>query len=130
MLMSAAWRDLSPKQHELYLYCKAQLFAEKQKPYGDESFTMNRSKWNLLYGLYNDGNEKGFYRDIDALIEHGFIICKSSGKATRTKSIYAYSDKWRKWGTSDFNVSPNEMNSSQLARYRKQQSNDDDDDET
>jgi hypothetical protein len=31
MLMSQAWHDLSLKQKELYLYCKAQYYGEKRE---------------------------------------------------------------------------------------------------
>lgn len=60
-------------------------------------FTMNRSKWCALYRLYEDENHKGFYRDMNALIEKGFIRCVQSGRTDRTKSVYAFSDAWQQW---------------------------------
>ena len=110
MLVSPAWQDLTANQQRLYLYCKAQYYAEKKKPNNDPlSFTMNQSKWSGLYKLYEKNNAKGFYRDLTALIEHGFIACVESGAATRTKSIYRYSSMWQKYQTPAFTISPSEM---------------------
>jgi len=103
ILLSEAWRALTPAQAKLYLYCKAQLYAEKNKPITidgetrDEYFTMNRHKWCRLYGLYKDNNREGFHRSMDALIEKGFVELIQSGKTNRTKNIYALSSKWQDW---------------------------------
>lgn len=118
MLLSAAWRSLTAHQQRLYLYCKAQLYAEKQKPNNDPlCFTMNQSKWAVLYGLYEKSNAKGFYRDMSALIEKGFLTCVECGAITRTKSIYRFSSMWQNYGTEAFTVSPSEMT---LAMQRKE----------
>ena len=118
MLLSNAWRALSAQQQRLYVYCKAQYYAEKHKPDGDSlCFTMNQSKWADLYGLYERSNAKGFYRDMTALIEHGFITCVSCGSTTRTKSIYRFSDMWQRFGTVDFEVSVQEI--TQAAAHRR-----------
>ena len=117
MLLSAAWRALTAQQQRLYLYCKAQYYGEKQKPNGNPlCFTMNQSKWAELYGLYEKSNAKGFYRDMSALIEKGFITCVECGAITRTKSIYRFSSMWQNYGTKTFTVSPSEMT---LAMQRK-----------
>ena len=119
MLISPAWLDLTPKQQVLYLYCKLQYYAEKRKPNNDpEQFTMNQNKWGVKYHLYKITNAKGFYRDMEALIEHGFIACVESGKATRTKSIYRYSSAWLDWGTERFLVPPADMTAGMLAKRR------------
>lgn len=118
MLLSNAWRAISAQQQRLYLYCKAQYYAEKHKPDGDNMcFTMNQSKWADLYGLYERSNAKGFYRDMSSLIEHGFITCVSCGSTTRTKSIYRFSDMWQRYGTADFEVSVQEI--TQAAAHRR-----------
>ena len=115
MILSKAWMDLTARQRLLYLYCKAQYYAEKVKPNNDkESFTMNQSKWCGLYGLYEKTNAKGFYRDMTALINHGFIACSECGAITRTKSIYRFSSMWQKYGTNAFVVSKQEMTRSML----------------
>lgn len=120
MLLSDAWKSLTAQQQRLYLYCKAQYYAEKQKPNGDSlCFTMNQSKWCSLYGLYKKTNAKGFYRDMSALIEKGFIICAECGAATRTKSIYRFSCMWQKYGTEHFTVSTTEMTLSMRRKERE-----------
>ena len=119
MLMSTAWQSLSKSQQVLYMYCKAQYYAEKKKPENNPLyFTMNKSKWNKLYNLYTNSNSAGFYRDIQELILKGFIICVESGAVTRTKSIYSYSNMWQKYGTKEFEVLPNQMT---LSMQRKTQ---------
>lgn len=117
MLLSPAWRDLTAQQQRLYLYCKSQYYAEKSKPNSDQlCFTMNRSKWMSLYGLYKIGNERSFYRDMTALIEHGFVVCVESGANTKTKSVYRYSSKWQQWGTKAFEISPADMTLSMMRK--------------
>ena len=103
MLMSEKWKALSKNAQVLYLYCKAQYYAEKRKPVPQERalseqeqrqcFTMNKAKWQNLYGIYS--NERQFYKDMNMLIENGFIELIENGKTTRTKSIYMLSNKWK-----------------------------------
>ena len=110
MLVSPAWRALTAQQQRLYMVCKAQYYADKQKPNDDaHCFTMNQSKWCGLYGLYKRSNARGFYRDMSALIENGFVVCVECGAITRTKPIYRFSSMWQKYGTAAFSVSPAEM---------------------
>jgi hypothetical protein len=120
MLMSEAWRELSAKQQQLYLYCKAQYYAEKKKPINDNntSFTMNQSKWHELYGLYSLYNKTSFYRDMTALIEKGFVRCLQCGAIMREKTIYEFSDKWQLYGTAGFKILPSEMTITMLRKYR------------
>lgn len=119
MLLSDAWKDLTAQQQRLYLYCKAQFYAEKQKPNGDSlCFTMNQSKWADLYGLYQRNNAAGFYRDMSALIKHGFVTCAECGAITRTKSIYKFSPMWQKWGTDAFEVTTSDMTLSMQRKER------------
>lgn len=119
MLLSPAWKDLTANQQRLYLYCKSQYYAEKQKPNGDPlCFTMNQSKWCGRYGLYEKSNAKGFYRDMAGLIKNGFVTCVESGAPTRTKSIYRFSSIWQKYGTESFTVSTSEMTLSMRRKER------------
>lgn len=119
MLTAPAWLDLTASQQRLYIYCKLQYYAEKRKPNNDTAqFTMNQNKWCVKYQLYKTTNAKGFYRDMEALIDHGFIACVESGRATRTKSIYKFSSSWLDWGTERFSVSPADMTAGMRARRR------------
>lgn len=118
MQLSKAWMTLTSNQKVLYLTCKTQLYAEKQKPNDDPlSFTMNQSKWCGLYHLYEKSNAKGFYRDMTALIEKGFVTCVACGATTRTKSIYRLSSMWQKYGTEEFQIAPTDKT---LAMQRKE----------
>lgn len=120
ILLSVAWRELTANQQRLYLYCKAQYYAEKRKPHDNPfAFTMNRSKWCNLYGLYVDTNGEGFRRDRDALIRHGFIRVIENGETTRTKTVYEFWDMWQCWGQSDFKVSAEDMSGSMLRKLSK-----------
>lgn len=119
MLLSPAWKKLTAQQQRLYLYCKAQYYAEKKKPKDNpEYFTMNQSKWCSLYGLYKKSNAAAFYRDIEALIEYGFIRCVECGSTTRTKSIYGFSDIWQLYDTEAFNVPFSDMTSGMARKKR------------
>lgn len=103
MLTSEAFMSLTASQRVLYLYCKAQHYGEKKKD-SDDQFTMNRFKWQEKYGLYKKGNEKGFYRDMNRLIEVGLIDCVFCGADSRTKSVYRFSERWQKYGTDEYVV--------------------------
>lgn len=108
MLLSPSWQSLTKNQQILYIYCKAQYFGKnyinKKDLMTDNEeinsvdfslrFVFNRSMWQKLYKLYPSDNGK-FYKDMDKLIENGFINKISSGKCTRTKTIYELSDRWR-----------------------------------
>lgn len=105
MLLSSAWKDLKPRERQLYLYCKAQYYGKRKpsKDYPDiEAFQSENCFYlNLAavvkYGIYTRNGNKEFYADIKTLAQHGFIEIVSSGKVTKTKSIYKYSDKWQTW---------------------------------
>ena len=115
MLMSPAWMNLSANQQRLYVYCKAQYYAQKRKPLENPlAFTMNREKWGKEYKLYSLNSQDCFYRDRDALIAHGFIRVLEGGQNIRKKTIYALWDMWRFWGTSFFKIGPEDMSSSML----------------
>lgn len=90
MLLSSAWQDLTTRQQLLYVYCKAQYYGEKNyqlkgKIDNPEIFTMNQFKWCKKYKLYSLGNSKQFYKDMEGLIEHGFIKCLKCGAIARQK---------------------------------------------
>lgn len=125
MLMSEAWQQLSAKQQQLYLYCKAQYYGQRKKDRPQEYdgsleyFTFNKSKWCDLYGLYSKNDDKGFIRDMSALIEYGFIKCVRQGALQKKKNIYCYSDKWRLYGTDKFEILPSEKTVAMLGN-RKQ----------
>lgn len=109
MLTHPAFLDLKPRAQILYVYCKAQLYAEKRKTIvdGRECFTMNQAKWHGLYGLYSLGNRRAYYEDMSSLIDHGFIDCLHCGAISRTKNLFCFSDRWQQWGQPDYSVPEN-----------------------
>lgn len=96
MLTSEIYYTMTDKQKILLLYMKLQMYAERKKPIPDDksTFTFPRNKWLEKYHIYSSDNSS-FYRDRDVLLERGFIELVRSGKNTRTKNIYRYSDKWK-----------------------------------
>lgn len=98
MLKSPAWMSLKPRAKVLYLYMKAQYYGVKEKNKPEQNplyFVFNQAMWKTTYKLYT--NNKSFYEDRDQLIEKGFIEIIETGKLTRTKNIYKFSDKWIDW---------------------------------
>ncbi|MBQ8885008.1 MAG: hypothetical protein IJY62_01345 [Clostridia bacterium] len=106
MLTSPQYKALSKSAKVLYTYCKAQYYAEKKKPVpkheslteseSQRCFTMNMGKWRDEYEIYT--NRAQFYKDMGALMEMGFIDLVEDGKTTRTKSVYMFSDRWKRDG--------------------------------
>jgi len=111
LLESQAGRELTPKQLQLYIYCRLQLHDKKNKPLpnDDLAFYMNQAKWSEKYNLYNKSNAKGFQRDIKQLISLGFIECIACGAVNYSSSIYKFSDMWQKYGTANFVINRNKM---------------------
>lgn len=90
--------SLKPRAKVLYLYMKAQYYGVKEKNKPEQNplyFVFNQAMWKTTYKLYT--NNKSFYEDRDALIERGFIEIVETGKITRTKNIYKFSDSWTDW---------------------------------
>lgn len=104
MLESSAFKDLSYRQQLLYVYMKARYYGHKH-PIKDDSttFTFNQGLWikdkNHSYkGGYKLYSHKAhFYRDRDALVNHGFIEIVENNKNQRESNVYRFSDKWRTW---------------------------------
>lgn len=105
MLVSKSFKTLTEKQKVLYLYIKAQLYG-KRKPsadFKDEGLYQSDDcfyfslKMAKQYGLYTDKTHGNFYRDMKELINHGLIEKISSGRNSKTKSVYRYSDKWKEY---------------------------------
>ena len=109
LVLSEAFKDLKPHLQMLYIYMREQEIG-KRKPNRD--FDEDFPLWEAVrseqcfyfpfctakkYSKRYAGNSKRLYDDIDVLIEHGFIEKVMSGKNTRSKNVYKYSDKWQHW---------------------------------
>lgn len=105
MMDSEAWRDITKNQIVLYVYMRIygvnnrrpkKDYPEREDLQNDITFYFNMGLAEKV-GLYKRGNSGSFYSDIKALEEHGFIKTISNGKINQTKSIYSFSDEWRRW---------------------------------
>ena len=124
MILSEAWKDLSASAKVLYLTCKSQYYSEKKKPIeGDyTTFTMNQAKWADKYHLYSKGNHRGFQRDMESLIVHGFVKCVECGAVTRTKSIYRFSSDWTNYKFSQgLEIAPSDMTDAMRRKRRRKE---------
>lgn len=132
MLLSPAWTDLTDRQKVLYLYAKSRLYGQRtkekealfeqyldlKKPTNiDSFFSLSIGDAVYVFKLYSKTNQHPFYRDVEALIAHGFIRCIACGNIARVKTIYQFSDKWQLWGTDSFIIEPKEMTSSMRKKY-------------
>jgi hypothetical protein len=61
-------------------------------------------QYSYKTALENGISRRDFARAIDALVSHGFldIAHQGSGGRIRDASLYAVSERWRKWGKSEF----------------------------
>lgn len=131
MLESEPYQELTAKQKELYSYCKLQYYAQKKSEkkcfehlgiedlFDGRYFTFNRYKWKDKYQLYTESNQRGFYRDMSALIEKGFINCVHQGAIMKEKNLYELSARWKDYGTPNYKI-PNNYKSVSLLGLRKQ----------
>ena len=105
MLFHPAYTSLKPRQRELYNYCKEKLYGHR-KPQSDFPDVPELQGDKLFYfslsdavetGLYKPSMRREFYGDMQILEDHGLIRKVVSGKPTKRKSIYEYSNKWQTW---------------------------------
>lgn len=109
LLLSEAFKDLKPHIQMLYIYMREQDWG-KRKPNRDFNETSPvwaevRSEqcfyfpWHTAkaYSKRYKDNSSRLYKDIQILIDHGFIEKAMSGRTTRDNSVYKYSDKWQQW---------------------------------
>ena len=124
MMLSPACKDLTLGQRSLYLHMKQRMYGQtnRTRPAPDDlsAFTFPREIWSNLFDLYARNNQSGFFRDRDALIKHGFIICAENGQNRCKASVYRYSDRWQLWTPEKgLEIQPYHMSASMLHRLRK-----------
>lgn len=88
LLTSPAWYQLSNGARTLYTFMRLQYDGIK------DTFNFNRALYTKTYPLYRNCNQ--FFKDRKQLVDNGFIVIEESGKNTRTKAVYKFSDKWQK----------------------------------
>ena len=115
MTKSKAWLDLTLRQRQLYFEFKSKFRVNtKTMETNKDDISIPKSEALKLYG-----DLRTFRKDIDALIEHGFIYQKECGFNTRTVNIYGFSEKWKYYGTEKFNITEREKRYIPKA-YRKE----------
>ncbi len=100
MTHSPAWLDLTGNQRDLYRVCKEQYKQKRpakrypdHKPFDrDEVFSLS---WYRVKEAVPQG-ETTFYKDLKALVDHGFIRVLSQGGYKR-ETVYELSDQWKFW---------------------------------
>ena len=105
LLLSDAFKDLSPRQKVLLISMTSQRFGHRkpERVYPDnpsvhgEAFFFFSWRDAQLYGLYPASCSSAFYKDMNVLIEHGFIKKTVSGKATHTRNILEFIPDWKNW---------------------------------
>jgi len=105
MLNSPAWASLEPSAMGLYLLFKARFYKTKA---GDSNCCNITFPFSEYSKIRTYSNQRTFWRDLDQLIESGFIRVVSSGAIHRLPTIYGFSSKWRLFGTHEFAISPGE----------------------
>lgn len=103
MQRSKAWNELNLRQQGLYLHLKAKFTVNtKTLENNANNISIPTSEAKTLYG-----NLDTFRKDLDTLIDYGFIKQIVSGVPTMSASIYGFSYRWKDYGTDRFFI-PNE----------------------
>ena len=103
MLESPAGIELTAAQIGLYLQIK-----KKFRPKVVHGKVVSENSQNISFtkaeGLKSFGDGRTFFKNIDRLIDLGFIDCIASGYTTRTCNIYGLSERWKQYGQADYKV--------------------------
>ena len=100
MIKSEAWKDLSLRQHGLYLHLKSKYTFNPTKQTGNENnISIPTKEASRLYG-----DLRTFRDDMDALINHGFIRQVVAGVINKKVNIYGFSENWKKYGKENFKI--------------------------
>lgn len=100
MQRSKAWNNLSLRQQGLYLHLKSKFTVNRKTLENNKNnISIPTSEAKTLYG-----DLRTFRKDIDKLIDLGFIKQIVSGFPTLNVSIYDFSDNWKYFNTDKFNI--------------------------
>lgn len=109
MQRSKAWHELNLRQQGLYLHLKSKFRVNRETLENNANdISIPTSEAKEKYGNLNT-----FRKDMDTLIDYGFIKQIVSGVPTMSVSIYGFSYRWKDYGTERFFI-PNEDR-----RYKK-----------
>jgi len=100
MQMSKAWEQLNLRQRGLYYEFKSKFRANpKTLETNAENISFTTTEAKRYYG-----DLRTFRKDIDILIDFGFIKQVMSGVPRMEASIYGFSDRWKEYGTDKFYI--------------------------
>lgn len=106
LIESNAWLNLRGKAPQVFLLFLKRRKMTRVKRDGQHHWVC--SNGNELTFTYAEADDKGIGRDqfrraIDALVENGFMdVTEYGGGVDHLKTIYAISDRWRRYGTDAF----------------------------
>ena len=104
MFTSPAWKSLSLRQRGLYLAFKERY---QEKRADGKIISSNKDEIHFSAAeatkpgpngekpLY--GDQHTFFKDLDALIDAGFIRVVQTGYYTRSATVYGFSDRWKQY---------------------------------
>lgn len=100
MLESKAWQSLDFRQRGLYVTLKSK--------YRKNPRTLEDNKDAIVMttneALEHYGDSRTFRKDLDILIDRGFIKQTFNGRPFMKANKYGFSDKWKFYGTDNFNI--------------------------
>lgn len=105
---SDAWHRLTLKQQGLYLFLK-----KKYRGNNENDIHITEKDKRIIHISDNT-----LWKDLDALIDYGFIKVVFKGRYARKPNIYGFSAMWRKYGTDDFFVHPNDKRMTKANSYK------------
>lgn len=104
---SPAWLSLTGASTQVYMLFRLRLKSEKTGRRGHEKWIFSNHRALIL--PYREAEAKykitqpRFLRAIDDLVEHGFLdIVKPGSGTARLSTLYGVSERWRSYGTPDF----------------------------
>ena len=102
MMLSPAFLELTPQQRFLYMIAKYQYYNAPDKPCDHSDSDIYKGKAGKQYIYLNikltevfnvyGKNNRGFYKDIKALVSHGFL--KPIERENNQRTIYQLSSEW------------------------------------
>ena len=104
MLDSAAWKELTAHDIMLYLYMRRK---HLRKVYKKRIVKSNKNDISIPRAEYRKFmHQSTFEKSIDHLIDLGFVKLVENHYEERKCNIYAFSDMWQYYRTSNFKVKP------------------------
>lgn len=116
MMDSKAWQDLPMRARGLYLELKKKFISK------NGGTTTNKDDISIVYDDYYKKAYKSkntLFKDVDALIDNGFIKVVRHGKLARIPNIYGFDSMWQKYGTKDFFIHPNNKRLTKANSYKE-----------